>query len=971
MKIKKSNYLLVFILLYFIVGIFITNSYTNKVNDHLDRRTNKYLENYNALYHEYKKVAQILFLTQLNTPKAKNIFANATSTNEKIKNKARDDLYNALKKDYDLLKPFHIKQLHFHLPNNESFLRFHRPKKYGDNLTNFRETVAYVNKNQKAVDGFEEGKIYNGFRFVFPLSKDKKHIGSVEISFSGLSFVSDFVEKYNVASNLHISKNIVNTKVFKSEKSNYISSPFKEFYIEKDIYNKVSKTFNITKKPSIESQQIVTKFINSDKAFSTIDEDRAVLMTFIKIKNPIRKNINAMFSIRSDIQYINSVRGNYYIMMLISFFILVIFVYFIYREFKKKEQLSIALKRVQYSQMYQKAVENASPNIIMSSIGHSIYTGNKAFLDFTEFDTLKDFKKQYNCICDLFLERKGYLQKLKDSEDWFDYMENRPDVQHKAIMLKNNQEHIFLVNANRIYIDNKKRCMATLIDITEIENLKDRYEMAINGTNDGLWDWDLVSGDLYFSPQWKRQLGYKDDELKNELKTWEEHVHPEDKEHAVKGFTANMEGKTKVYENKHRLKHKDGSWVWILDRGKTIFNEDGKAIRMVGFHTDITKEYEANQEIMKLQSAFERSPISIIMTDIDANITYVNPNWCKMTGYSKDEVMGTNPRLLQSGKVNKGGYKAMWGKISSGNAWSGDVQNKAKDRSLYWEESTILPSFDALGEVNGYIGFKLEITQKKKLQLEQREIKKELYEKEEMMIAQSRHAAMGEMISMIAHQWRQPLSVISMGANNIMADVELDMVDNDELKELSQDIIAQTNELSRTIDDFKEFFKPNKVSEVILISSIFDNAFNVVGKSLENNDIDVIKQFNSTKQIDTYSRELMQVFINILKNAKEILVENNIKNRKIIISIEDKKDFVQIEISDNAGGIPQWVIPKIFDPYFSTKSEKTGTGLGLYMSKTIVEKHLHGTLEATNKNDGACFKIELPYILNNKNDPKD
>ena len=231
------------------------------------------------------------------------------------------------------------------------------------------------------------------------------------------------------------------------------------------------------------------------------------------------------------------------------------------------------------------------------------------------------------------------------------------------------------------------------------------------------------------------------------------------------------------------------------------------------------------------------------------------------------------------------------------------------------------------------------------------------------MIAQSRHAAMGEMISMIAHQWRQPLSVISMGANNIIADIELEMVDNETLRSGAVEILEQTQELSKTIDDFKNFFRPVKTVEKVLPESIIDEVIKVVGKSLENHEIEVVVEFKNGKKIETYSRELMQVFINIIKNAKEALVDNDIKNKKIIISIIDANDVVEIKISDNAGGVPVDIIDKIFNPYFSTKNEKNGTGLGLYMSKIIVEKHLNGIIEVNNENDGACFKIELPYII--------
>ena len=238
---------------------------------------------------------------------------------------------------------------------------------------------------------------------------------------------------------------------------------------------------------------------------------------------------------------------------------------------------------------------------------------------------------------------------------------------------------------------------------------------------------------------------------------------------------------------------------------------------------------------------------------------------------------------------------------------------------------------------------------------------KKVIEQEEIMIAQSRHAAMGEMISMIAHQWRQPLSVIAMGANNVIADIELKMLDEKVLHDGAVEILEQTQELSKTIDDFKNFFRPIKTVENIYPEDIFYEAFKVVGKSLENHEIEVIKKFNNNTKIKTFSRELMQVLINIIKNAKEALVENEIKDKKLYIFIKDTKDLVEISICDNAGGIKPDIINKIFNPYFSTKYEKSGTGLGLYMSKTIIEKHLNGTIEVENSKGGACFKIKLPY----------
>lgn len=140
---------------------------------------------------------------------------------------------------------------------------------------------------------------------------------------------------------------------------------------------------------------------------------------------------------------------------------------------------------------------------------------------------------------------------------------------------------------------------------------------------------------------------------------------------------------------------------------------------------------------------------------------------------------------------------------------------------------------------------------------------------------------------------------------------------------------------------------------------ILDETFKIMGKSLENNNVAVEQELLYDEFVQVYSRELLQVFINIIKNAKEVLVEKEV-NRLISIKTFEDDQFAVIQICDNGGGIEDSIKEKIFEPYFSTKSEKTGTGLGLYMSKTIVEKHLEGLLEVENTEDGACFLIKLP-----------
>jgi len=239
------------------------------------------------------------------------------------------------------------------------------------------------------------------------------------------------------------------------------------------------------------------------------------------------------------------------------------------------------------------------------------------------------------------------------------------------------------------------------------------------------------------------------------------------------------------------------------------------------------------------------------------------------------------------------------------------------------------------------------------------EAQQELLKKEEILLAQSRTAAMGEMLSMIAHQWRQPLTIISMASNNLLADIDFETLSSDEVKKQSKEIVAQVQHLSKTIDDFRDFFKPDKQKEVVKISKVIDDTLQLVSKSFEHNDIQYKCNYYDDSEINIYQRELLQVFLNILNNARDALVESQKDQKLITITLKNEGDYIVIKICNNGGTIKEENLYRIFEPYFSTKKEKNGTGLGLYMSKNIVQNHLNGILEVENRDEGVCFFIKL------------
>lgn len=167
--------------------------------------------------------------------------------------------------------------------------------------------------------------------------------------------------------------------------------------------------------------------------------------------------------------------------------------------------------------------------------------------------------------------------------------------------------------------------------------------------------------------------------------------------------------------------------------------------------------------------------------------------------------------------------------------------------------------------------------------------------------------------------------------------------------------------LTQTIDDFRNFFKPNKDRQESTLNAVLENTMKIISKSLENNNIDVTVQNRSDFLLSTYPNELMQVFLNIINNAKDALVEKEIEEPKITIVFEENEEYVIGTICDNGGGISPEVINKIGNPYITTKGEK-GTGIGLHMSNIIVTKHLGGNMMWKNIDDGACFTVTFPKL---------
>jgi len=234
-----------------------------------------------------------------------------------------------------------------------------------------------------------------------------------------------------------------------------------------------------------------------------------------------------------------------------------------------------------------------------------------------------------------------------------------------------------------------------------------------------------------------------------------------------------------------------------------------------------------------------------------------------------------------------------------------------------------------------------------------------LREKEQLLIQQSRQAAMGEMIGNIAHQWRQPLNTLGLATQQLLMFYDLGEFNREFLEKNVVQSMDLIRHMSQTIDDFRDYFKPDKEMVEFKVSEAIQNSVTLIEDSFKNMHVNLVVVAKEDPAIFGYRNEFSQALLNILNNARDALAEQGTKDPMVTITIDNEGARAVITITDNAGGIPEEIMGKIFDPYFTTKGPQQGTGVGLFMTKAIIEKNMGGRLVAYNVADGAEFRIEV------------
>lgn len=443
----------------------------------------------------------------------------------------------------------------------------------------------------------------------------------------------------------------------------------------------------------------------------------------------------------------------------------------------------------------------------------------------------------------------------------------------------------------------------------------------------------------------------------------------------------------------------EGDMIWLLVNTEPLFDKESNQIAaVVTTFSDITEMKNAEEAVRKneslFRSIFEQASVGVALIDAPSgSFTRINRRYCEILGYSEDELTDKNitdithpddietyTRLLKN---------FMDGSISVLNM---EKRNIRKDGSEIWVNLSISPVilYGAVPEL--LVAVAQDITAMKNAENALYEINRTLehrvadetrsrIEKERMLIQQSKMAAMGEMIGAIAHQWRQPLNAIGAIIQDIGHAEESGCLDSKYLSDAVVESMHQIKFMSRTIDDFRNFFKTDKMKTRFGLKKAISQVYSMVTGQLKAMNIkwltvckihdgkpfppDMLLDQNEEHFITGYENEFKQVFLNLVSNAKDAIEHNCQTNpdaapeRSILIELASDDGKTLITVSDTGGGIPEEILNRIFDPYFTTKELGKGTGIGLYMSKIIIEKNMGGLLTARNRENGAEFRITL------------
>ncbi len=489
--------------------------------------------------------------------------------------------------------------------------------------------------------------------------------------------------------------------------------------------------------------------------------------------------------------------------------------------------------------------------------------------------------------------------------------------------------------------------VASFADVTAQHEQATRLELLVDGAGLGTWDWHIRTGRVAFNERWAAMLGYSLAEIAPDLSSWERLVHPDDMPRINAILTDHLEGRTPEYRCEHRLLRKDGTWAWVLDSGRVVERDErGGALRAMGVHVDISeaKRIEAElrdatetaetalREMNAIRTALDEHSI-LSITDRSGRITEVNNGFCRISGYSREELIGQDHRLLNSGVHPRSFWVNIWRTIAAGKAWRGEVCNRNRSGGLYWVDSTIVPYIGADGVIEKYVSIRFDITAQKAAEAKLVAAQAE---------AQAANAAKSEFLANMSHEIRTPMTAI-LGFTDLLAsdgDVarapvrRLEYIDTirrngEHLLSIINDILDISKiEAGKMTIERRETEPTQLIRDVLTLMDVKAKA-----KSL---DLEARFVTAMPASIESDPLRLRQILVNLVGNAIKFTEHGGVT---LEVSCDRDREQFRIDITDTGIGLTPDQQGRLFGAFMQAGASTTrkfgGTGLGLRISKRL------------------------------------
>ncbi len=966
----RNYYILAFTLIEIFIVSLLWQNHLKQQNLLESKYINQLQTAYQVVFNTYRLVSQTLYDEIINQPAIINLFKKAYLADETERTIIRNLLYNKLRPTYQRLQTKNLRQLHFHLPDGTSFLRFHKPPKFGDKLFNVRYSVKLANTEKKPVQGFEEGRIFNGFRYVFPLFSDQTHIGSVEISVSFQAIKNEMRHVYPVQYDFVIKKEVVQAKVFNAEQSHYYPSLLSDDYWHEHsefppqgssqsalMGSETRNEINRLLKSRIEPK--MTRHLAFAETIRVRQED--FLTTFVPITNVENKNIAYIISYQKESAFIQLI-NEFYLQLIVLTLANLLFVSFIFHIKRSQQIIEKKHQALRDSEaMFRQVTSSVLDAIIVIDNEGKVTFWNPAAAKIFGYTEAEVIGQNLHAL----IMPKRYSTDHNKAFNQFQQT-GQGTILGKLLELfavrKTGEEFPVEVSITSLKFKGKWHSVGTVRDITERQQAEEqlrKLSRAVEQSANAIVITDLQGRIEFINPAFSKSTGESYSEVIGETPNFFKSS-KQSSQLEQNLWKTIQQGK--VWQGELANRRKNGELYWDFVTISPLTDQKGQITHYLAILEDITQRKQIEEKLQSslqfLETLINTLPIPIYYKDMQGRYLGGNLAFSQFKGDPQEQLIGKTVYDVGNQEFAEIYDKADQELMQQGGQQFYETQMRHFDGSLHTVVFHKATFFEPNGEIGGIIGAFMDITELK-------QAKEKLQSQNEDLIRLNQEK--NEFLGIAAHDLKNPLSAIKGLAEEIMD--SFDDMPKEELIEYAGMIQTSSQKMFdlitnlldvNAIESGKLNFSLSKIDLLPIVQSVIID----FQKSAQIKNIAV--QFESQQQTHyahVDKNTVYQVLENLISNA----IKYSPPGKAIYVRLFQKEQVIRCEIQDEGPGLSQADQQKLFGKFTRLTAQPTGgehsTGLGLFIVKKLVEAMNGAVWCESELGQGAMFVVEFENDL--------